>query len=165
MIDRYPIDYSPETWREIHKETVHVMKRYAKVLAAGSKDGKVYGRVTVGRIPSTDWTLYPTLYHTVAGDIIRETDGLLYQMIINHLGPNSGINDHTDPHRIDDNIPSRYHVPIVTTPEAVWWDAKYGHTHMEKGFVYGPLPYEDTMHAVHNPGWQNRVHLIVDVRP
>lgn len=65
-------------------------------------------------------------------------------------------------HRDEDTGQKRYHLPIQTTPEAVWWDEVGGDVHMELGVWYGPVPFS-TLHSVSNLGNTSRLHLVVDV--
>lgn len=60
--------------------------------------------------------------------------------------------------------PERWHLPIVTSIHAFWWDEKGGLANLLVGNWYGPMPYNGK-HTVGNFGPDVRVHLIVDLEP
>lgn len=100
---------------------------------------------------------YPALYAAVCE--LAELDGnLLVQAMVNKLDAGHKLDKHRD--GMPDNY--RYHLPIVTHPDVLWWDEKFGERHMTLGVWYGPVPYCGVLHSVTNSSDFDRYHLMVD---
>lgn len=56
----------------------------------------------------------------------------------------------------------RWHLPVVTNNECLWWGEDTGTIHFPKGEWMGFLPYWKK-HQVWNAGQTERVHLVVDL--
>lgn len=56
----------------------------------------------------------------------------------------------------------RWHLPITSNADCLFWDDNFGFTRMQPGSWWGPVPYWRE-HAVENTGRTERVHLVVDL--
>jgi hypothetical protein len=66
------------------------------------------------------------------------------------------------PHR--DGLPDdyRYHLPVQTNVDVLWWDELNGGTYMQHGQWHGPVSYCGVLHSVVNYGSQPRIHIVAD---
>lgn len=105
---------------------------------------------------------YPYLdsaLHTIAH--AAPINGSLVQVMVNRLESQHRLK----PHRDGPPKHYRYHLPIVTNDECVWWDEINGTMHMQRGFWYGPVPYSGILHSFVNYGDRPRTHVIADFEP
>jgi hypothetical protein len=82
----------------------------------------------------------------------------LTQVMVNVLHGGGSLAAHRD--GLPDDY--RYHLPVVTNPEVVWWDELNGEAHMRAGYWHGPVPYCGVLHSVANGGTESRIHLVAD---
>lgn len=102
--------------------------------------------------------LFPHVAHAVAKlGAAREHD-MLTQIMVNRLDTDGVLDEHRDGPPDD----YRYHLPVFTNDQAVWWDEINGFVHMNEGMWYGPVPYFGKLHAFYNHGDAARTHLVVD---
>lgn len=83
---------------------------------------------------------------------------ILTQVMVNALRPGGKLSAHRD--GLPDD--ARYHLPVVTNPNAIWWDEFNGSMHMRAGEWTGPVPYCGVLHAAVNNGDMTRVHVVAD---
>ncbi len=101
-------------------------------------------------------------------EIVKERNTLALNVMINKLPPNTIVPAHRDwlkPTQYQAVAPTveRWHLPIMTSSLATWWDEESGTKHMQRGFWYGPIPYW-ILHSVANRDClDTRVHLVVDL--
>lgn len=86
--------------------------------------------------------------------------GPVAQVLVNRLAAGNEFGRHRD--GLPDN--ARFHLPVITNDKAWWWDELNGTVRMKAGYWYGPMPYCGILHAVGNPGEQDRIHLIADFK-
>lgn len=142
----------------IERDCMLAIHGYGKSLKPGSKGGAIIGDITVARPEFNPG--FPAI-DILAGEVAQ---GLpVFQIMVNTLHPGAMVKEHIDPWNLSNDPPIRYHVPIWTNGQAVYWDAVNGEIHMEMGHVYGPIPYHSVRHSVRNLGLTNRIHMIVDV--
>jgi len=79
-------------------------------------------------------------------------------MMLNRLKAKGFVKEHIDPI----NRGERWHLPLTTNVETIWWDELEGTFHMRAGLWWGPVPYK-VLHSVRNDGSTDRIHLVVDV--
>lgn len=101
---------------------------------------------------------YPLTTEAIEDIQLREDLGDVVQVMVNKLGPGALLAPHRDG-RPDNH---RYHLPIVSNPDAYWWDELGGKQNMLVGWWYGPVPYCGILHSAGNPGSTDRLHLVVD---
>lgn len=91
---------------------------------------------------------------------LREEMGhrILTQVMVNSLEPGGKLAAHRD--GLPDD--ARYHLPVFTNPDAVWWDEFHGTTHLAEGYWHGPVPYCGVLHSVANNGTMSRLHVVAD---
>lgn len=91
-------------------------------------------------------------------EIQRWTGKTAVGLMVNRLGPGVLVPKHRDaPGDVE-----RWHLPLQTSHDALWWDERDGECHMRAGSWWGPVPY-DIDHQVRNRGKQARIHLVVDL--
>ncbi len=88
-------------------------------------------------------------------------------VMLNRLGGGVIVPAHRDwlkPTKLQPENPivERWHLPIITNGQAVWWDVWDGSRHLPQGIWFGPVPYWIT-HSVGNYGLEDRIHLVVDL--
>lgn len=89
-------------------------------------------------------------------------DWAIDQVMVNRLGPRSAL----DQHRDADRGVYRFHLPVITTPDVFWWDEIIRTSvHFELGNWYGPVPYANVLHSMHNDSSQARYHIVADMKP
>lgn len=122
----------------------------------GGPEGWIYGLEMV-RLPPRTWNVGAL---GLAVDEVRRARqvGAMRQVLVNRLRPYGKLDQHRDgwPDRL------RFHLPLMTHPDAYWWDERNGRVHMESGAWYGPVPYCGVLHAAYNPTPVDRIHLVVD---
>lgn len=88
-------------------------------------------------------------------------------LMINILKPGVKVPIHRDwihPTKYQSTAPTveRWHLPIQTNKDALFWTEEKGTSHMSSGYWYGPFPYWKK-HQVWNSGVEDRVHIVVDL--
>ncbi len=101
--------------------------------------------------------------HPILGPYIREIEGLTGQksisMMLNIAEYGVIVPIHTD---TLEHPGDRYHLPLMTNENALWWGEDDGYVHMDKGIWYGPVQYWKD-HTIMNLGREVRVHLVIDL--
>jgi hypothetical protein len=97
--------------------------------------------------------------------VLRGYDPL--HLMINWLVPGTEVPVHRDwivPTQAQPHAPTveRWHLPIQTNLDAVFWDEDRGEHHMPLGVWCGPVPYW-IRHTVRNHGTTDRIHIVVDL--
>lgn len=82
----------------------------------------------------------------------------LNQVMVNLLEPGGKLSAHRDGPPDDE----RWHLPVMTNPDAMWWDEVTGTHHLEAGYWHGPVFYCGVLHAVVNNGDTPRLHVVAD---
>lgn len=100
------------------------------------------------------WATLPGL--AAALDEVERFAGKAKHLMVNRLAPGVEVPTHTD---ADGGI--RWHLPVVTNPDAKWWDEQHGTIYMDTAW-WGPVPYA-IPHRVWNYGDVARIHVVVDV--
>lgn len=122
-------------------------------------EGWIHG-LSMARVEAMQAKKYPLLSLELRGIYgnVGYTYGSIVQMMLTRLEPGGHLDAHKDgpPNR------ARFHLPLITHPDALWWDEIEGSRHMEAGTWYGPVPYCGILHSVTNPSPSERIHLIVD---
>jgi hypothetical protein len=88
-------------------------------------------------------------------------------LMINELPPGVVVPKHRDwllPTTTQPSRPcvERWHLPVQTNPDAMFWDEDRGLQHAPLGVWFGPVPYW-ILHTVWNLGTTPRVHIVVDL--
>lgn len=87
--------------------------------------------------------------------INRQPAGVTLPKHRDYLKP-TPLQNFTDPHI------ERWHLPVQTNENVLWWDEVEGDFYMAPGYWYGPICFWKK-HSVANLGAQERIHLIVDL--
>lgn len=101
-------------------------------------------------------------------EIERITGLSVLHVMVNRLKPGVVVPVHRDflrPTPLQQrNHPTieRWHLPVVTNNECLWWGEDTGFVHFPKGEWMGPVPYW-RKHQVLNQGDFERIHLVVDL--
>ena len=101
------------------------------------------------------WATTPGLAKAL--DEIERIAGPALHMMVNRLAPGVEVPTHTDS---EGGV--RWHLPVVTNPDAKWWDEQNGEVFMDSAW-WGPVPYA-IPHRVWNHGEAARIHIVVDVK-
>ncbi len=88
-------------------------------------------------------------------------------LMINVLMPGVVVPIHRDwltPTSYQGNNPTveRWHLPVMTNTEAIFWDEEAGARHLVEGVWYGPIKYW-IQHQIWNHGTKPRIHIVVDL--
>lgn len=118
-----------------------------------------------GGIPAKLWN-FPTLLAALEEIAVAREQKLL-NLMINRLKPGVDVSVHRDwikPTQYQPVKPTveRWHLAVITNPDAVFWLEKAGDFKIPQGFWYGPIPYW-LNHTVYNKGTEDRIHLVVDL--
>jgi hypothetical protein len=101
---------------------------------------------------------YPLLKQEIA-QLMEEIDHYeLRQVMVNRLDAGGKLSAHRDGPPDD----LRFHLPLLTNPDVMWWDEIGGTIHMEPGFWHGPVSYCGVLHAMVNNGDKPRLHVVAD---
>lgn len=108
--------------------------------------------------------LYPTIRNELDA-LLHVTDSSVDEEIFQcWLGVLDAKTGDLAPHK-DGKMPGdprRYHLPIRTNYQAMYWDEIHGDIQMKRGIWYGPIPYM-VYHQTINRGDTDRWHLVVDI--
>lgn len=120
--------------------------------------------VLMARSPNDpfDRSRVPRALMMAIDEIQRLRDATIVAWMCNILPPGKASAVHTDPEphgRLE-----RWHLPIITNRQALWFDESSGARHLEAGWWHGPMPYW-RLHQVSNGGAEARCHLVVDALP
>lgn len=88
-------------------------------------------------------------------------------LMINILMPSVTVPIHRDwitPTQYQKENPTveRWHLPVMTNTEAIFWDEESGTRHLVEGMWYGPIKYW-IQHQIWNHGTKPRIHIVVDL--
>jgi hypothetical protein len=61
-------------------------------------------------------------------------------LMVNRLTPGTEIETHVD--KAPTRGVSRWHLPLITSRGALYWDEEHGWMHFEPGYWWGPIPFE-----------------------
>jgi len=111
--------------------------------------------------------IYKTGIKAAVDEIGQFRNQVPLNLMINRLPPKIIVPKHQDflnPTQYQPVQPTieRWHLPLITNPDSLWWDEVEGEFHMEPGFWWGPTPYWK-LHSISNHGTIERIHLIVDL--
>lgn len=97
----------------------------------------------------------------------RERGHDVLHVMVNRLNKNTFVPTHRDwikssPKQGRHPCLERWHLPLMTNPDAGFWHEGGTRIFMQVGFWHGPIPYW-LPHRVWNAGISVRVHLVVDL--
>jgi hypothetical protein len=106
------------------------------------------------------WLTKAPLIRAAIAEIEGLVGGRASHIMLNRLRAGDVVNPHVDAM----DLGERWHLPIRTNPQSIWWDeTDEVDRYMQPGFWWGPVPYK-RLHAVWNHGDSDRIHLVVDVQ-
>lgn len=103
--------------------------------------------------------------------VVEEIEKLRNQkaihMMVNVLPSGIKVELHRDwmkPTRYQEYHPTveRWHLPLITNPDAIFFGVECGQVYMENGYWWGPVEYWK-LHSIWNNGTEDRIHLVVDL--
>lgn len=94
-------------------------------------------------------------------EIVKLRNAKALHIMVNILPVGLRIPEHVD-YIPDKRTVERWHLPIITTSDAGYWDEINGNLKMPSSFWHGTVPYWKR-HSVWNYGKSDRIHLIVDL--
>lgn len=115
------------------------------------------------RIRENDYPYVPHIMQAVDRLAVDKLDHnwRIQQIMVNRLDGGHTLNRHRDA----PNGAYRFHLPIITNSNCLWWDEFNGYDHMAVGYWYGPVPFAGVMHFMENGGSTFRYHLVLDLLP
>jgi hypothetical protein len=102
-----------------------------------------------------------------AKEIAGKRSQTILRVMVHRVAPNAKVPKHRDwvaatKHLGNSPCLERWHLPIQTNDNCVWWDEKDGDQKFPQGVWCGPVPYWIS-HTIVNNGTQDRIHIIVDL--
>lgn len=123
-------------------------------------EGWIYG-LSIARLfgPGYEDALirFPAISETLIW-LCNAREKMLVQCMVSRLVAGGELRPHMDGEPANE----RWHLPVITNGDAVWWDAQNGSLHMEPRKWWGPVPYCGVYHGFKN-GDTERIHVIADL--